>query len=234
VPDDVLLTRKNGYSKFDILVLPAGHLGLHFSDTIPSEIERIEDKSPIFDSSIEHVGRMVFRLSIPNKIEIQGAIDGVTLDTILNAYSDIPNRVLIFKNRGEILTRELTTTTVLPTGPVHASFRRSRGLLKSQVYVERAPPNMNFEFPVGHLVKEVIIPNRDVGSQIQTTEMLRHTLDRFENYTNRKIVFQKVISKGKITTKITTNSKSKSPGTKSKSEKKGFVQLDRVSSESSV
>jgi len=192
--DDATLLQGIDYNKLDVLILPTGDLGLHFSDTVPGEIVRADEESPIYESSVQFIGRIAFHVSIPNTIDICGAFDNMTLDTILTTYSNIPNRKLIFKNSSDSSNQGIVTTTVLPTGPVNASFRSSRGLIKSRtrIYVERSPPNMNFEFPVGHFVKKVIIPNRlELDGGIRTTKMLRQTLDRFADVEGRKIVFQK-------------------------------------------
>merc|ERR1719491_2798543 len=141
-----VLPQHDAFNKYHTLPLPAGYLGIHFSDTVPTEIRRIDDESPILDSTVQCLGRTAFHLSIPNKLDIDGALDNVTVETILTEYSDVPDRKLVFKNRDESFDQGVVTTTVLPTGPIDASFRSSRGIFRSRnrVYVEKAPPNMNF------------------------------------------------------------------------------------------
>ena len=74
------------------LTLPAGHVGVHFSTTIPCEIKKIEPDSPIIGESIEFLGRLAFHVCIPNKIEVVGALDKLTLEFILAAYCNVPHR----------------------------------------------------------------------------------------------------------------------------------------------
>jgi len=192
-----------------ILTLPPGDLvflGLHFSKTVPCEICRIDEKSPIFYSSLQYIGRLAYHLTIPNKIGICGALDHETIEKILMDYSNISNRVLIFKKRGDHFNEGLVTTTILPTGPIDASFCISRGLFtyNRRVLVETAPTNRNFEFPIGHFIKKVIIPNQLVlEGGLQTTDKLIQTLDQFAEIPQRKIVFDVNIPKGGIISKMT-------------------------------
>jgi len=207
----------------DALFLPAGHSGLKFSGKVPGEIDGIDEESPILARSVQFIGRIVSHVSIPNTIDVSGALDSVTLDTILTTYSNIPNRKLLFHNRGDSSEGGIVTATVLPKGPVNASFKSSRGLIKSltRIYVERAPPNKNYEYPVGHFVKKVIIPNRLEleGSGLGTTQMLRQTLDRFADVEGRTIVFQKKSTGNFPRPKSESKSKPKSkPKSKSKNQ----------------
>ena len=188
-----------------VLALPAGHLGVHFSNTIPCEICRVENDSPIFESTLQCIGHLAFHLSIPDRIEIYGALDNVTLETILAANSNSPNRKLIFKNKGDISDQGVVTTTVLPTGPIDASFQTS-GFFPSRhkIFVEKAGSNMNFEFPIGHFVEKLIIPNQVViEGGIRTPDRLFRTLNHFASVPGRKIVFQKNIPRGGTTMTFT-------------------------------
>ena len=65
------------------LSLPAGNIGLHFSKTVSCEIQSINKESPILNSSINFLGRVVSRLYIPNRVEICGALDNITIESIL-------------------------------------------------------------------------------------------------------------------------------------------------------
>jgi len=210
--NDVVRRQQNTDDRPDnVLALPAGDLGVHFSETVPCEISRIDEKSPILDSSLQFLGRLAFQLSIPNKIKVHGAIDNVTLEAILTTYSNIPNRRLMFKNRNECSKQGLVTATLLPKGPIaEATFRSSRKgatslkRLYPRVYVESAPPNMDYEFPVGHFVKKVIIPNLfELENGISTSEMLKEILDHFAEVKGRMIVFQKEYPIGGTVTNIT-------------------------------
>lgn len=207
------LLRKNAYDSTEILIpyqqhtlaLPAGHLGVHFSETIPCEIRSIEKESPIFDNTLQFLGRIAFHLSIPNKIDIHGALDNITLESILAAYSDVPDRKLTFKDRCERFDGGLVTTTVLPTGRIDASFRSTSKIFpyRNKVFVERAG-YQNFEFPIGHYVAKVIIPNQFIfEGGIRTPTRLFEILDHFSNVPGRKIVFHKNIPVGNSITKIT-------------------------------
>lgn len=187
------------------LALPPGHLGVHFSETLPCEIRCIDQESPIFDTSINLLGRLVFRLSIPDRIEIIGALDNVTIASILATYSDVPNRKLMFKEKVGKPNKDLVTTTVLPTGPISASFRSTTGLFQSRnrVFVERSGYS-NYAFPIGHFVKKVIIPNQfEIEDGIRTPNMLVQILNHFSDVHGRKIVFQKYIPQGGAKTKVT-------------------------------
>jgi len=188
-----------------ILDLPTGNLGVHFSKTVPCEIARLDEESPIFESSLQCLGRLAFHLSIPDKLDIYGALDNETLENILSAYSDVPNRKLMFKNRGGDFNEELVTTTILPTGPINATFRCSRGIFayRSRVLVKNAPTEMNFEFPAGNYVEKVIIPNQVIlEGGLRTMARLIQTLDHFAEVPGRRIVFQKKIPRGGVITKI--------------------------------
>ena len=92
-----------------------------------------------------------------------GVLDHETLEKILRTYSNVPHRKIMFQKRGiSIGTQGIVTATMLPTGPVKATFRRSRGLFayRNRVLVKEAPsPELNFEFPQGNYVEKVIIPN---------------------------------------------------------------------------
>lgn len=203
---DAVLSRHDPYEKYHVLPLPAGYLGLHFSNSVPCEIKCIDDESPIFDSTVQCLGRLAFHLSIPNKVDIGGALDNATVESILTEYSNIPDRKLIFKNRCEKSRQWLVTTTVLPTGPIDASFRSSRGLFKSRnrVCIENAPSNKSFEFPTGHFVKKVIIPNQfELEGGIQTPKKLLQILNHFSEIPGRKIVFQKDFPRGGVCTRVT-------------------------------
>jgi len=204
--EDVVRSQQNTYEKDNILALPPGpNLGVHFSKTVPCEICRIDEESPIFSSSLQFIGRIAFQLLIPNKIEIYGALDHETLMAILTAYSNIPNRMLTFKNRKEVCKHGLVTTTVLQKGPIFsASFRSSRGVFKSlnRIFVEKT--NIQYEFPLGHFVAKVIIPDQVViENGIQTPELLFKTLDHFSETPGRKIVFQKEYPRGGTVTSVT-------------------------------
>lgn len=200
-----ILSQRRVQDKQLILSLPAGSIGVHFSNTIPCEICRVDEGSPIFDSVCQFLGRVAFHVSIPNKLDIHGALDNKTLEMILAAYSNEPNRKLMFVNRSRSSNKGLFTTTVLPRGPVNASFRTTKGLFASRNRVSVGKPgeNMNFEFPVGHYVEKVIIPNQLViEGGIRTPERLRETLNHFSDVPGRKLVFQKKIPKGGIVTTV--------------------------------
>jgi len=207
-----------------ILDLPMGDLGLHFSSTVPCEICRVDEDSPIFDESVQLMGRLAFRFSIPNKIDIRGELDNDTLEKILSVSSDIPNRKLLFKDRGEKFNKGLVTMSVLPTGPISASFMSSKGFFKSRnfknnkVFVHRTdevtvefPMNndapktkMNLEFPIGHYVEKVIIPNHLVlEGGVRTPQRLIQTLDNFAMIPGRIMVFRTEIPKGGSVAKVT-------------------------------
>jgi len=209
--DVARLSQLNEYGRPLTLALPPGYLGVHFSKTVPTEICRIDEESPLFDASLQFMGRLAFHLSIPNKIDIYGALDNVTLEAILTAYHNIPDRKLVFKNRGESSDRGIITTTVLPIGPIHATFRSTKGFFRSKdrVCVEQVSNTIlgssaNYEFPVGHFVQKVIIPNQLVlEGGIRSPEALYQTLSRYSDVPNRKIVFQKGIPGGGLVTKVT-------------------------------
>lgn len=189
-----------------ILDLPTGDIGVQFSNTVPTEIRQIDEESPIFESSVQCLGWLAFHLSIPDKLDIYGPLDNETVETILMTYRDIPNRKLMFKNRGSNFNKGIVTTTVLPTGPVNAAFRSSRGLFAyhNRILVQRTTNETNFEFPGGHYVEKVIIPEILVlEGGIRTTARLLQTLNHFSQVPGRKIVFQKKIPKGGVITKIT-------------------------------
>lgn len=205
--DIIIPNRVIPYQRYT-LTLPPGNiknLGVYFSNTIPCEIQLIEDDSPIFNETIELLGRIVFHVCIPNKIEIHGALDKFTLESILTTYPNIPDRKLIFKDRGERLEQDFVTTTVLPTGRIDASFRSSNGLFPSRcrVFVERSGYS-NFAFPIGHYVEKIIIPNQfEIYGGVRTPQRLFEVLDHFAKVPGRKIVFRKNIPRGNIITKIT-------------------------------
>jgi len=205
----MLLSQQNAIESPLTLALPAGHLGVYFSSTVPTEICRIEEESPLFNSSLQFIGRLAFHLSIPNIIDITGALDNATLETVLAAYSHVPDRKLMFKNRGESSDQGIITTIVLPTGPINASFRCARGFFRSRdrVYVASNTiigSDANYQFPVGHFVEKIIIPNHLVlEGGIRSPEILYQTLNRFSEVPNRKIVFQKDAPTGGLCTKIT-------------------------------
>jgi len=201
-------SQKDDSEKQLVLTLPVGHVGVHFSNTVPCEISRIESTSPIFESTIQFIGRIAFHLEIPNKINICGALDNVTIETILMTYAHEPNRKLMFLKRGDGLLRYITsgeaiiTTTVLPMGPINASFRSTKRFFPSRnrIFVESAGPNMHFEFPVGHYVEKVIIPDHVVlEGGIRTPDRLLQILDHFAKVPGRKIVFQNEIPRGGVT-----------------------------------
>jgi len=208
--NDAVFSQPNTYDKHHTLPLPAGYLGLHFSYTVPCELRRIDKESPIRDETVEHVGRLAFHLSIPNKIDIDGALDHKTVTSLLSQYPNIPDRKLMFKNKNDPLfvsddnpPQGLVTTTVLPTGPIHASFRSSRGVFKTYNRIYVVSSKMKFEFPVGHFVSKLIIPNLfELEGGLQTPDMLLQTLNHFWGVPNRKIVFQKEFPRGGVSTKI--------------------------------
>lgn len=146
-------------------------------------------------------------MSIPDKLDIYGALDNKTLEALLSAYSNIPNQKLIFINRDQSSNKGLVTSTVLRKGPVTAVFRMSKGFLSSRNRVlvsEVRKNNMTFEFPVGHYVQKVIIPNNLVlEGGIRSTARLHQTLDQFADVAGQKIVFQKIHPKGCIISNIT-------------------------------
>lgn len=188
--------------------LPIGNLGVHFSNTVPCEICRVDEESPIFERLVQLIGRVAFQFSIPNKIDICGALDSVTLEKILAASINTPNRKLKFKNRSESFNEGIVTTCLLPIGPINASFQSSKGFFKSlhfnnsKIFVERA--DENFEFPIGHYVEKVIIPNQlAFEGGMRSPEKLSQTLDIFAKVPGRKIVFQKDIPKRGVITKVT-------------------------------
>jgi len=113
--------------------------------------------------------------------------------------------MLTFKNRKEVCKHGLVTTTVLQKGPIFsASFRSSRGVFKSlnRIFVEKT--NIQYEFPLGHFVAKVIIPDQVViENGIQTPELLFKTLDHFSETPGRKIVFQKEYPRGGTVTSVT-------------------------------
>jgi len=190
-----------------VLTLPIGHLGVHFSDTVPCEISRVDHESPIFDSSLQLIGCLAFQLSIPNKIDISGEIDNVRLQTLLSMYSNIPDRKLVFRHMGQDSQPGLTTTTVLPKGPIDASFRRSYGFYpnRQRVFVTQAGSELgkDFEFPIGHYVEKVIIPNQIMlEGGVRSPEFLLETLNYFSEVPNRRIVFQSNIPQDNPTMKI--------------------------------
>lgn len=180
---------------------------MQFSKTVPCEIRRIDEESPIFESGVQCLGRLAFYLSIPDKLDIYGPLDNVTLEKILTAYPNIPNRKLMFKKRGEVFKEGIVTTTILPTGPINATFRSSRGLFAyhNRILVKKTTATeMNFEFPAGHYIEKVIIPDLVViEGGIRTKSRLLQMLNHFAQVPNRKIVFQKKIPKGGVITKIT-------------------------------
>eukprot|EP00555_Chaetoceros_dichaeta_P015561 CAMPEP_0198253836 /NCGR_PEP_ID=MMETSP1447-20131203/4219_1 /TAXON_ID=420782 /ORGANISM="Chaetoceros dichaeta, Strain CCMP1751" /LENGTH=400 /DNA_ID=CAMNT_0043939665 /DNA_START=35 /DNA_END=1237 /DNA_ORIENTATION=+ len=181
------------------LVIPAGNLGLHFSPTAPHVLQRIDTESPIFEHTIQFIGRIAFRLYVPDKITIRGALDNVAIESILAGSSHIADRKLMFKDRGGKPDQTLVTSTVLPKGPVYASFLETNGYIKSanRVYVERGAPNMNYEFPIGHFVQKVVIPNQfEYEGAIRTVDMLRDMLDKYKDVEGRKIVFHKELPRG--------------------------------------
>jgi len=208
--NDILLSQQNAIeSPPYTLALPPGHLGVHFSSTVPTEICRIEEESPLFDSSIQFIGRLAYHLSIPNIITITGALDNVTLETILAAYSHVPDRKLTFKHRSESSDQGIITTTILPKGPITASFQCTRGFFRSRdrVYVASnttSGSDTNYQFPAGHYVQKIIIPNHLVlEGGLRSTEVLYQTLNRFSDVPNRKIVFQKDLPTEGLCTRIT-------------------------------
>jgi len=206
--DGAVRSQQNTCDKHNILTLPAGHSGLHFSNTVPCEICRIDEDSPIFSSSLQLIGRVAFQLSIPNKVDIHGALDNETLEVVLKRYHNVPNRKIMFKNRQECSKQGLVTTTVLPEGSINkkASFQSSRGLFASlnRVYVENSWAKETFEYPVGQFVKKVIIPNHIViENGIRTPKLLLQTLNHFSKIPGRKIVFQKEYPRGGTVTSIT-------------------------------
>jgi len=196
------------YDKHHTLPLATGYLGLHFSTSVPCELLRVDDKSPIRFETLEHVGRLAFHLSIPNKIDIDGSLDNETVESLLSEYPNVSDRKLMFKSKGDPIfisggSSRLVTTTVLPKGPIHASFKSSRGIIKSlnRIYVNSS--NMKFEFPIGHFMSKLIIPGQfEVEGGLQTPELLFETLNHFSDVPNRKIVFQKHFPRGGVRTKI--------------------------------
>jgi len=65
-------------------------------------------------------------------------------------------------------------------------------------------PKMNLEFPIGHYVEKVIVPNHLVlEGGVRTPERLLQTLDNFAMVPGRIIVFRTDIPKGGSVTKVT-------------------------------
>jgi len=187
------------------LNLPLGQIGVRFSNTVPCEICQIYETSPIYDSLCQFLGRVAYHLSIPDKLDIMGAIDSELLETILATYTNIPDRKLTFIARRENSNEGVVTTTTLPKGPIDATFRTKKSCFASRnrAYVAQAGEHMNFEFPTGHYVHKVIIPDHLlVEGGIRKTERLRQILEAFEDCPSRKLVFQKKIPKGGIRTEV--------------------------------
>jgi len=181
------------------LLIPPGPTGLHFSPTAPHVLQRIDADSLITEHSIQFIGRIAFRLLVPDKISIRGALDDVAIETILAGSEDIADRKLMFKDRGMVPDDNLVTATVLPTGPVYASFPETNGYIKSanRVFVERGAPKMNYEFPIGHFVQKIVIPHQfEYEGAIRTVDMLRDMLDKYKDVEGRKIVFHKELPRG--------------------------------------
>lgn len=194
-------------SKQLVLTLPTGNNGLHFSTTVPCEICRVDLSSPIFESAVQFIGRIAFHVEIPNKIDICGALDHITLAMILMKYTNVPNRKLIFLKRGEGLLRYITTggsvitTTILPMGPINATFRSTRNVFPSRnrVFVAQPGPKMLFLYPVDHYVAKVIIPNIAVfDGGMRSPNRLLHILDHFAKVPGREIVFQNQVPKRSV------------------------------------
>ena len=83
-----------------ILDLPPGPHGLQFSKTIPTEIRRIDEQSPIFEPSLQRLGRLACYLSIPNILDIYGPLDNETVENILKKYPNVEHRKIMFQQRG--------------------------------------------------------------------------------------------------------------------------------------
>lgn len=194
------------------LSLPPGHLGVRFSNTIPCEIDRIDAESAIYGNTIRLLGRLAYCLSIPNRIEIRGALDRVTIESLLSTYSNIPNRRLIFVDRvlsfnsSGVMNGNLITTTVLPTGPVNATFHLSKRLIKSRnrIYVDCSPPDLTYQIPPGHFVDKVIVPGKIVlEGGVRSLDRLQKILTHFSNTEGRQLVFQRNLPRSGTLTRVT-------------------------------
>jgi hypothetical protein len=120
-------------------------------------------------------------------------------------FVHIPNRKLTFKGKNGIPDTNVVTTTVLPTGPILASFRCQNHIFPSNNRVlVTSSGSSNFSFPVGHYVSKVIIPNQFViEGGIRTPQRLLQMMNHFSDVQNRKIVFEKNIPQGGPRTIIT-------------------------------
>jgi len=170
-----------------VLTLPAGHsFGIQFSETVPCEIRLIDEDSPIFEESFKCLGHLLFRLSVPNKVDIQGQIDSTILENFLKMYSNTPNRILMFKKRSEPSNEGLVTTITLPTGPfIGAKFQCSKTFFARQhrVKVEKVTPQI-CEIPIGHFVEQVIVPNPILIENVNSMEKMQ-SLHRFSEVPGR-------------------------------------------------
>jgi len=179
-----------------ILAMPTGSsLGLSFSNSLPCEINLIKENSPIIDEGIACLGRSVFRFSVPNTVDIRGSIKRDALIDCLKLYSNVPNRMIEFKTKGDQFLNQggLVTTTTLPTGPIDVKFKTSKGNLNNhgRVTVARVSPTKSHEYPLRHFVEKLIVPNRVVIEGIHKRGRLLQALKHFSYVPGRTLVFQK-------------------------------------------
>jgi len=182
-----------------ILALPPGRpLGLIFSDWMPCEINLIKEKSPIIEEGITCLGRGVYRFFIPNQVDIRGAITKEVLMDCLKMYVNVPNRMIEFKNKSDLQLLQnhggLITTTTLPTGPMKEVKFSNEGYFNNQygkVVVSRVSPQKIAEFPLGHFVEKLIIPNQVILEGLHKAKRLTQALNHFADVPGRTLIFQK-------------------------------------------
>jgi len=102
--------------------LPCGHVGLWFEGS-PAILTDVSEGSPVGDHARIKVGLAVSAMVIPGEIEVFGPISTDELVELLNDFSDVEGRMLMF-DRVEAVTKtgEVVRKVHLPTQDANIRF----------------------------------------------------------------------------------------------------------------